>query len=315
MRYWRDRAHVNSKREEGKSVRFITVALFLVPFSLGLAGCAVQPVREAEPPLRVATAEQLIDLLRSRERALRTVKGLFTAQVKGPGIPIAQTVHGALFYRRPDALRLQGFSRFGGMLFDFVLEPDLYRLHLPTEGKLITGSPAELSAREGIAQSVRLSIFAMRGLVGIAAIAPNARVMLAEEGERYLLDELWLSDAGSENGSPFRRIWFDRRSLQVVREERYTPKGDLESRLELEEFRAFGPVPPGDALTAGESSSETALVLPLKITARTGQGGASIQVRFSELAPNVPLGERELQLAFRAGAGDNKRGRGETPGS
>ncbi len=303
---------VKRKKEKGKSIRIFTFALLLLPFSFGLWGCAVQPVRKAEPPLRVATAEQLIDLLKSRERALRTVKGLFTAQVKGPGIPVAQTVHGALFYRRSDALRLQGFSRFGGMLFDFVLTPGRYQLRLPSEGKLITGSPAELRNREGLAQPVMLSLFAMSGLIGIAATAPNARVVMVEDGERYKLDEHWFSGVGSESGKPYRRIWFDRRSFQVVREDRYTANGDLKRRLELEDFRGVGPGPQDDAVAA-EPSARRPLILPFKITAKSGEGGGSIRVQFSELAPNVPLRDRELRLAFGIVPGDN-RGRRESPG-
>ena len=229
-------------------------------------------------------------------------------------MPDEQNVYGALFYRRPDALRLQGFSRFGGTLFDFVLEPGLYQLRLPTEGKLITGSPAELGDREGIAQSVMLSLFAMSGLIGIASVAPHARVVMVEEGRHYRLDEHWLAGVGSESGIPFRRIWFDRRSLQVVREDRYALRGDLESRLELGEFREVGQAPQGDAVTAGPSTNRTSLVLPFKITAVSGRGGGSIQVQFSELAPNVSLREQELQLAFRTGRGD-KRGRREAAGS
>src|SRR2546426_11445571 len=82
-------------------------ALFILDFALAaaIAGCATW---RAQPPLRAATAGQVIELLRAREAAIRTLKSLFRAQIKAPGIPIAQLVEGAGVFRRPDALRLPG---------------------------------------------------------------------------------------------------------------------------------------------------------------------------------------------------------------
>src|SRR3712207_5734863 len=61
------------------------------------------------PELQQATAEQLIRLLHERHQAIQTMKGLFRVQIQGPGIPLAQRLEGALYYRQPDLLRLQGF--------------------------------------------------------------------------------------------------------------------------------------------------------------------------------------------------------------
>ncbi|MGH7233233.1 MAG: hypothetical protein ACREJU_18020, partial [Nitrospiraceae bacterium] len=133
------------------------------------------------------TAEQLNALLREREAAVQTMKGLFRAQIQGPGIPIAQRVEGAMFYRRPDAMRLQGFNRLGGGLFEFILGTDLYALRLPT-GQVYSGRPSELERIGKIARPFQLSILAMSGVVGTHRVTESERADVSVDGDRYRLD-------------------------------------------------------------------------------------------------------------------------------
>jgi hypothetical protein len=77
------------------------ICWWLIVHGTWLSGCTffrTQP----DAPLLEATAEQLIGLLAERNAEIHTMKGLFRAQVKGPGIPIAQRIEGVMFYRRPD---------------------------------------------------------------------------------------------------------------------------------------------------------------------------------------------------------------------
>ena len=89
-----------------------------------ISGCAfgVKPVGPVtEIPLQDATIERLVGLLQQREAEVQTLKGLFRAQIQGPGIPGTQQVEGAVVYHRPDALRLRGFNRLGLRLFELVV--------------------------------------------------------------------------------------------------------------------------------------------------------------------------------------------------
>ncbi|MEE9172365.1 MAG: hypothetical protein V3U41_05595 [candidate division NC10 bacterium] len=286
----------------------MTFAFVLFAVAFGPAGCALWQAKEPDTPLREATLEELTELLRVREHALQTVKALFTAQVKGPGLPIAQTVYGTMFYRRADVLRLQGFTRFGGKIFDFTLEAGVYKLRLPQEGKFFTGPPAELGVREGLSQPLRLSVLAMSGLIGIAALAPSERAALVEDEDRYRLDvHVLMGERGGE--TPVRRIWFDRRSLQVVREDRLTSSGEIAGTLELGDFRAVGQASGQEPQVAEHPPPEGALTLPFKILAIDGRGQGRIRVTFSELTPNVPLDDDELRLALRFQPGENNRWR------
>jgi hypothetical protein len=284
---------LNGKKAKGKSWVSFTFALYLLPLAF-LAGCAGWPWR-SEPPLREATAGQLTDLLREREAAIQTMKGLFRAQIKGPGISIAQRLEGAMFYRRPNALRLQGFDQLGGELFELVLGEDLYRLRIPSMGRVYAGRPAELERMGELGRPFQLSIWAMSGAVGTAPVSNGERVRLSEDGDRYRLDVLAPKENGSsEAARPVRRIWFERRSFQVVQEDRLTLAGDVEATIFFEDFRPVGASQPGGTLTADASGLAGPMLKPFKITTRDGQGRGTLQLTFHELVPNPTLRPEEL---------------------
>lgn len=292
------------QKEKPKNWGVLFFALFLLPFHLGLVSCALwEPaVKVPTTPLKVATAEELASLLERREGALRTVKGLFTAEVRSPSFPIAQTVYGTVFYRRAEALRLQGFDRFGGRIFDFVLEPARYHLQLPREGRRITGSPAELARRGGISDSVRLSVLAISGLLGVESVQPGARVTLEEDDDLYRLDVRHPHPALVREGAVTRQIWFERHAFNVVREQRFAPNGKLIGTLELADFRPATSRP--EAAATAEMPGSDGLVLPFQIKATNGEQNGKIDITFSELQPNVPLRDLELGLAARASSPD-----------
>lgn len=300
MRSWRSQG--KRQNAKGKSIRIALFAFFLLPFAL--ASCALwrepAPAPAPDRPLQEASADELQALLREREEALRTVKGLFSARVEGPGLPIAQTIYGTLFYRRADALRLQGFDRFGGRVFDFVLEPSQYHLRLPNDDRRLTGRPSDLARSGGLSESVRLSVLAMSGVLGVAAITPGASTSLAEEGDVYRLDVRYPAAMGAEPAPLWRQLWFDRRTLYVVRERRFTPEGDLAGTLEMGDFRVMET--PQHREMAG-SSLPRSLMLPHSVRATSGDGKAEIDITFSELHPNIPLQEKDLRLAAEQAPG------------
>jgi hypothetical protein len=262
--------------------------------------------REEQFEFKEATAEQLVQLLREREEAIQTMKGLFRVQVKGPGMFFAPRVEGAMFYRRAGGLRLQGFNQVGGQLFDFILADDLYRLRLPGQ-PVVTGRVGDLERMERVGRPLQLSLLAMSGAVGIASIAEGEEVLLTEEGDRYRL-YVFSSAARDLSGTsrPTRRLWFDRRSLEVVQEDRLTDTGTVETTITLEDFR---PV----SLPAKEAGGGT-ILKPFRIVSQDGQGQGTLQVTFHEIIPNQELKPEELGVALGNG-GNGRRGSSEAPGS
>ena len=260
------------------------------------AGCAAWPWR-AEG-MKEATAEDLTQLLREREAALHTVKGLFRVQMKGPAGLFAQRVEGAVYYRRPDLLRLQGFNQVGGSLFDFALAEERYRLRLPN-GKVYVGRIEDLAELGPVSKPIELSMLAMSGVVGTASVGGDQTVALAEDGDRYRLDVM----RPGQDGKPFRRIWFDRQSLQVVQEDRLNGSGELEASVQFDDFRPIA-VSAKDASWPASTGPSLSLLKPFKVTTRDGRGRGAVQLIFHEIVPNPVLRPEELGVAEGKAAGE-----------
>jgi hypothetical protein len=265
-----------------KSAKFKMVgrclfAFFILNFAFALlAGCALFAPRE-EVQLKTATVEELTALLRQREAAIQTMKGLFSAKVRGGIIPIASRMEGSLYYRRPNAMRLRGFTAVGGELFEFVQAGDQFRLRLPTMGRVLSGTPSDMGEMGKLARPFQLSVWAMGGVLGIGTIAKNETTILVEEEDRYRLEVF----GRSPNGTQFmrRQLWFERQALHVVREDRFTESGAVEATIQYEDFRAIG---------------DGRLLRPFQILLEDGKGQGSVQVTFHEMIPNQPLSATDL---------------------
>ena len=277
------RGKAGSTKVKGKVGEVGILAFCLCIFALAtFSGCALFAPRE-EVLLKQATVEELTALLSQREAAIQTMKGLFSAKVRGGIIPIASRVEGALYYRRPNAMRLRGFTAVGGELFEFVQAGDQFRLRLPTMGRVLSGSPSDMSEMGKLARPFQLSVWAMGGVLGTGTIAKNETVVLVEEGDRYRLEVFGPSASGAQLMR--RQLWFERQALHVVREDRLTESGAVEATIQYEDFRAIG---------------DGRLLRPFKILLEDGKGQGSVQVTFHEMTPNQPLTATDLaQVSLR----------------
>ena len=285
MWYWHS-AQVKSTKLKGKSegISLVAFCLFAVALAV-LAGCTTIPPSE-ERQLKQATVEELTALLGQREAAIQTMKGLFSAKVRGGIIPIATRVEGAVYYQRPNAMRMRGFTAIGSELFEFVQANDQFTLRLPTMGRVLSGSPSDKSEMGKLARPFQLSVWAMGGVLGTSAVATNETVKLVEDGERYRLDVSGPSQDGVQ--AIQRRLWFERRTLLVVQEDRLSKAGDVEATIQYEDFR-----PIGDA-NGGSAVGDVRLLRPFKISLEDGKGQGSVQVMFHEIVPNQPIKVSEL---------------------
>jgi hypothetical protein len=271
-------------------ITYTSFALLLFTVYLAVAGCAW--FRSA--PLQEATVEQLTELLRQREAAIQTMKGLFQAHIKGPGIPIAQRIEGVMFFRRPNSLRLQGFNHLGGPLFDFRLANDVYALRLATTGKVYVGKAAELDRIGKIGRPFRLSVWAITGAVGVSSVRKGEQARLYDENDQYRLEILAPVDGQGPQAAyrPVRQIWFDRRNLQVIQEDLLDESGRVEATIRFSDFRPVTSPLPHE--TASGSGKET-LLQPYLVTTEDGRGSGTLRLNFREIVPNPPLKPEELE--------------------
>ena len=275
------------KRGEAGNFRntlFNTIVVSGLAITL-LSGCALFGPRE-EVRLKQATVEELTALMDQREAAIQTMKGLFSAKVRGGIIPIASRMEGAVYYRRPDSMRLRGFTAVGGELFEFIQAHDQFRLRLPTMGRVLSGSPSDMSEMGKLARPFQLSVWAMGGVLGTATIGKDETVRLVEEGDQYRMEVSGPSSSGAQIMR--RRLWFERQTLLVVREDRLAESGAIEATIQYEDFRVIG------GSEAKTNAGDGLLLRPFKISLEDGKGQGSVQVTFHEMIPNLLLKSTDL---------------------
>lgn len=256
-----------------------------------LVGCTLTTQKE-ELPLRQVTAQELTALLYHRKEAIQSLKGLFSARIRGGFLPIASRVEGTVYYHRPSALRLRGFTPLGNELFDFVQADDLYKLRLPLEGKTYAGHRSDLKDGGKLARFSQLGVWAVGGVLGTNSIARDEMVKVVEEKGRYRLDVYASTTEGtSPSRPPIRRLWFDRRLL-VVQEDWFGPSGEVEATIQYDDFRPLEEVGSIPAEAMGEQ--DVRLFRPFKISLEDGRGQGSVQVTFHEMHHNQAIRAEDL---------------------
>jgi outer membrane lipoprotein-sorting protein len=217
------------------------------------------------------------------------MKGLFSAKVRGGLLPIASRVEGAVYYRRPNTMRLRGFTPIGSELFEFLQDDDAYVLRLPTMGRVLSGKRSEMREMGKLARPFQLSVWAVGGVLGTGAIAKDETARVVEESERYRLEVYATADGANPKRTLARRLWFDRKTLLVVQEDRLNGSGDVDATIQYEDFR-----PVGELVPAAGHVSDQRLLRPFKVSLEDGKGQGSVQVIFHEIQPNSPLKSEEL---------------------
>jgi len=109
---------------------------------------------------------------------------------------------------------------------------------------------------------------------------------VAEDGDHYRLE---ISGPATNGGSlVHRRLWFDRQTFLVVKEDRLTDTGEIDAIIQYEDFRAVGESADLSLVPDGR------MLRPFKILLEDGRGEGSAQVTFHELIPNTTLKPSEL---------------------
>ncbi|NKB82479.1 MAG: hypothetical protein GKS05_11450 [Nitrospirales bacterium] len=253
---------------------------------LSVSACAIHPPQPTLP-IREATADQLLAQLHQKESAIHTLKGLFRADLRGDGWPLSYRLNGVFWYQKPEMIRLKGFTRFGGLVFDFFLKHNRYTLSVPGERQYITGTLRDLEDNEGFAMPIRLSLMALETLLGRVVDKGDHDVKFFEEEDQYRFDvsNSSLNTLGSQVPS-IRRIWVDRRNFFVNRLECFTMMGEPTVAIRAEDFR---PVLNGSLLEA-----ET-FMLPFHLYAVNKQDNGEVSLSFQEIIANRPIEQSQWQ--------------------
>ncbi len=255
---------------------------------LSLGACAgrapsppVEPVPARAP---VLTPQQVLATLHAREANVTSLKGLFQAEAEGSFSPFSHRVQGTLFYQRPRSIRIKGFTRFGGTLFDFLLHDRSYALHTAGRRYPMVGRAPDFRPLGNLGLPVQLSLRAVDVLLGrLRWTAEQFReVRVAKTAYRYTAA---LSHGNSPNVSVLQHVWVDHSSALIQGIEYYSTKGKKLITLTASDYRKVGPPDQPDSV-----------VLPFSIEVKEYVTSGSVSLKFSEIVPNVPVPGKEFEF-------------------
>ena len=257
---------------------FVTRIGFLI-FAVVGNGCTATPVRPTLP-LDSETTNMVLQALHQRESDIEAIKGLFYASITGSILPISQNLNGVLFYRRPHTIQLKGFTRVGGVIFEFLRDTDHYQLHLPSAGKFVSGRVSELNKAGEFRQVVELSLRAMDAILGEIAGLDGGDVAFYDDGERIRVEVPPEGSGEVPSADAFiTRVWVSKNTFDVVQVEYFIEDEEVAMTVECSDFRV---------VKQDSERTTSSIRLPFHIRAEDFRSsGGSMTLIFQEMVANA----------------------------
>jgi len=250
----------------------------------GLTGCPSTPLPKPEPePIFTPTysQEELLAALQAKEEAIVTLKGLFQADIRGEGIPFAQSINGTVMYQRPNSLRLKGFSRFGNVLFDLLLKQNHFALRVEGEQGVFSGRVSELEEAKGAHLPIQLSFRALAVILGKVQLSDETeQVRFLENPDEYQFQVMPMHAKPGSQLLWTQHIHVDRRVTQVSQVDYLRQDGQMVVSIRASDFRRV--------LDAAPVQTQT-LLLPYAVQAENFKEKGTVSMKFLEMLANGPL--------------------------
>ncbi len=224
------------------------------------------------------TAQELVARLQERGAAIQTLKAQFSIEATGKEIKGTQRMEAAMVYQRPNQIRLRTFARIGLPIFDLTLIDDRYQMKIPMQGKSLTGRVTDLDQHHGLGPSVLLGVQATLGNLNGTIVSATDRLTLRDEAGLYVLEV-----TPSVHGPGGRRLWYDQRTLELVREEFLGSEGQTQATIIFHDYRPVGSV------AADSKGQVVEIVRPYLVRAEDASGRAKLVLTFREIVPNPDL--------------------------
>lgn len=266
---------------------FTWVAYGVLFFSLGSCVSRV-PLPSVAPEL-APTPEEVLAILNAREANITSLKGLFQAEVQGPFFLFSRRIQGVLIYQRPRSIRIKGFTRFGGTVFDFLLHGQSYALHMPEYQDPVVGHVQDDFRRLGpLRFPVQLSLRAADVLLGKIQWTADQfhEVQVEETSYRYIVP-LSFVDSWNNSSGGLQHVWVDRYSAQIQTIEYRTSEEETLATLTASDFRH---------VREGSHGQSGSAMLPFFVEVEDHVASGSVKFEFLELAVNVPVSKNEFEL-------------------
>ena len=250
---------------------------------------------QARPVARVATREELLEKYNSFASSVKTLNATVelktTAGSQYSGlIQEYHEVKAFLLAARPANVRVVGQAPvIGKTIFDMASDSQEFHVWLPTKNKFLIGDVRLERNSEKPLENLR-----PQHLLD-ALLWPEIRkeeTVLIEEfndenARYYVLTVL----RGGYTTEIFRKIWFDRADLNVVRLQSYGPKGALLSDVHVSDWQPLTATPAGASAAANGSQS-----FPRAIRIDRPRDDYRLDLQITKIDLNVDLAANRFQL-------------------
>ena len=250
---------------------------------------------QARPVARVATREELLEKYNSFASSVKTLNATVelktTAGSQYSGlIQEYHEVKAFLLAARPANVRMVGQAPvIGKTIFDMASDSQEFHVWLPTKNKFLFGDVRLERNSEKPLENLR-----PQHLLD-ALLWPEIRkeeTVLIEEfndenARYYVLTVL----RGGYTTEIFRKIWFDRADLNVVRLQSYGPKGALLSDVRVSDWQPLTATPAGASAAANGSQS-----FPRAIRIDRPRDDYRLDLQITKIDLNVDLAANRFQL-------------------
>jgi outer membrane lipoprotein-sorting protein len=274
-----------------KPRRFVAFFIFGL-LALALTGCLVRRRTKVAvedhpaPPLKTASLSDLLGLIQKQEEAIRTLDATATIEpsVNSPSkgeIVHYRDVRTFILIRRPAFIRMIGlYPVVENKAFDMSSDGETFRLYIPVKNRFIMGKNRgerrSKSALENLRPQVILDALLLKG----PEPGKEQAVLesFSEAGSAYYIVHI-IRIVPGQLGVLERNIWFDRRTLEVVRIEMFDDDGEAVT----------------DVLYAGYSRV-SGIPYPQEIIVERPKDLYGLHLSITNLQLNQPVGEEKFVL-------------------
>jgi len=249
-----------------------------------VSSCVAAPESKTVP-LSPRVSSEIIDTLQEKESHVASLKGLFQGEVTGEGMAFAQSFQGSILYQRPGHFRIKGFSRFGGLIFDFVLSRELYALRVQDQPKPIVGGGDNFQRLGELRLPVLLSLRAVEVLLGKLHLGSEDTISVHEVGDAYRVDIL--PKARNHDPSFLQQLLVEKESFHVRQLNYVNSGGETVVSIRTSDYRR---------VRDGSAVESNTIRLPFTVQAEDNKEGGMIELEFLEMTANEFLDDHLFTL-------------------
>ncbi len=230
----------------------LTTTVILCAATLLLSACLVRtrvvgpPGKVANRPLLTAHKEELIDRIhqmsdRIQSFTMKTDMAASVGSLYSGAVKDYATIAGVLLYRRPDSIRIIGQDPVvHSTLFDMASIGNEFRLSIPSKSRFVEGANDAPAKSANKLENLRPVAFLSALLIEPPDAKTDVTLMEDDTDETKAVYILFIIRRRGDQLRLLRNVYFDRYTLQIVRQKTFDPSGAILSESKYSGWKPYG---------------------------------------------------------------------------